>query len=115
MIWIVLLAGIASNAAASVLLKLAFRAPMGSADFVAMLLNWRVVLAISLYGLAFVFYAISVNRLPLNIAHPLFTAGAIILVGIVSGMGMRESFSILHVTGYALLVLGVGLIATAHS
>jgi small multidrug resistance pump len=112
-IWIVLLAGIASNASGSVLLKFAFRVPVSFTDPATMLQNWRVVPATFLYGMAFVLYAIAVNRLPLNIAHPISTAGAIVLVGLVSWLGLRESFSIAQIAGYVLLVVGVALIATA--
>ena len=48
------------------------------------LLNWRLIVSLGCYGLAFLAYAAAVARMPLNIAHPVSTAGAIVLVGMLS-------------------------------
>lgn len=111
--WLLLLAGIAANASASVLVKLAMQPPRrfpSLADPRAALGNWPFWLGLALYGAAFLLYAASLARLPLNVAHPVLTSGAIAAVALLSVVIFREPVYWTTVLGLVLVVAGVGLL-----
>lgn len=111
--WFILLAGIATNAAASVLIKIATlpprRLPSPSAPIEAFA-NWPFWLGLGLYGCAFVIYTAALARLPLNVAHPILTCGAVAAVALCSRFVFHESFHWTNSLGIALVVAGVALI-----
>lgn len=114
MTWLLVILGVLANAAASVLVKLSSDGPLRLSDPVALVTNWKLVLAAASYGVAFLAYAAAVTRLPLNVAHPISTAGAIVVVGLASALMIREAFSPLHWLGYALLLAGIVALALAQ-
>lgn len=114
--WLILLLGIASNASASVLVKMAMMAPRkfpSLSDPMAALSNWPFWLGLVLYGGAFLLYAAALARLPLNVAHPVLTSGAVAAVAVFSALIFREPFHWTTIAGIALVIAGVALI-TAH-
>ncbi|UVL12718.1 SMR family transporter [Pseudomonas atacamensis] len=111
--WLILVFGILSNASASVLVKMAMMPPRKFPSFgdpMAALSNWPFWLGLALYGAAFVLYAAALARLPLNVAHPVLTAGAVATVAVFSVIFFRESFHWTTVAGILLVIAGVGLI-----
>ncbi|WP_041373495.1 hypothetical protein [Phenylobacterium zucineum] len=114
MTWLLIVVGILANAAASVLVKLSSDGPLTLSDPMALAANWRLWLAAASYGVAFLAYAAAVTRLPLNVAHPIATAGAIVVVGAASALMMREAFTPLHWLGYSLLLAGIVALALAR-
>lgn len=111
--WLILLLGIAVNAAASVLVKLAMSHPRKFptlADPAAAISNWPFWLGLVLYGAAFLLYAAALARLPLNVAHPILTSGAIAAVAISSIVIFREPFYWTTGAGILLVIAGVLLI-----
>ncbi|MDO9537604.1 MAG: SMR family transporter [Thermoplasmata archaeon] len=111
--WLILILGIASNASASVLVKMAMMPPRklpSLSDPTGALSNWPFWLGLVLYGAAFLLYAAALARLPLNIAHPLLTAGAVATVAICSFLIFREPFYWTTVAGILLVITGVVLI-----
>ena len=76
----------------------------------AALSNWPFWLGLGLYGAAFLLYAAALARLPLNVAHPVLTSGAIASVALASLLVFREPFHWTTGAGIALVVLGVLLI-----
>lgn len=52
------------------------------ADPLAALSNWPFWLGLGLYGGAFLLYAAALARLPLNVAHPVLTSGAVATVAL---------------------------------
>lgn len=116
--WFILLAGIASNASASVLIKLAMTPPRRFptlSDPTAALTNWLFWLGLGFYGLAFLLYAAALARLPLNVAHPVLTSGAIATVALLSVLLFKEPFYWTTGAGILLVVTGVGLITARVS
>ncbi|KND60128.1 Quaternary ammonium compound-resistance protein SugE [Candidatus Burkholderia verschuerenii] len=108
--WIILALGIASNASASVLVKFAMLPPRkfpSPADPIAALTNWPFWLGLALYGAAFLLYAAALARLPLNVAHPILTSGAIATVALSSVLIFREPFHWTTGAGIGLIVMGV--------
>lgn len=106
--WVIVIAGVLFNAAASMVAKTAppisLAAPLGNFG------NWRLILAVALYGGAFLLYTAALQQLPLNVAHPVSTAGAIVLVGLASSLIFGEPFTPLRIGGYVLLFAGTCLL-----
>lgn len=72
--------------------------------------NWPFWLGLGLYGAAFLLYAAALTRLPLNVAHPILTAGAVAAVALCSVLIFREPFQWTTGVGIALVIAGVVLI-----
>ena len=112
--WIILILGIAANASASILVKLALMPPRkfpSLGDPIAALTNWPFWLGIILYGGAFLLYSAALARLPLNVAHPVLTSGAVATVALLSVLIFREPFHWTTGTGIVLVITGVVFIA----
>lgn len=111
--WLILILGIAANASASVLVKLAMMPPHtfpSLDDPAGALNNWPFWLGVVLYGAAFFLYAAALARLPLNVAHPLLTSGAIATVAVLSFALFREPFHWTTILGIGTVICGVVLI-----
>lgn len=111
--WLILILGVLSNASASVLIKIAMTPPRKFPSLEApleALSNWPLWLGIVLYGAAFLLYAAALARLPMNVAHPLLTAGSIAAVALASALIIREPFYWNTVMGILLVIAGVALI-----
>jgi multidrug transporter EmrE-like cation transporter len=116
--WLILILGIASNASASVLVKIAMMPPRkfpSLNDPIVALSNWPFWLGLGLYGAAFLLYAAALARLPLNVAHPILTAGAVASVAACSLLIFREPFHWTTIAGILLVVAGVVLITVRVS
>jgi len=111
--WLILLVGILANASASVLVKIAMMPPRkfpSLSDPMAAFSNWPFWLGLGLYGGAFLLYAAALARLPLNVAHPILTSGAVATVALFSIFLFREPFHWTTIVGILLVVSGVTLI-----
>jgi len=111
--WLILILGIVSNASASVLVKMAMMPPRkfpSLSEPLAALNNWPFWLGLGLYGAAFLLYAAALTRLPLNVAHPVLTAGAVASVALCSVLIFREPFHWTTGAGIILVIVGVALI-----
>ena len=112
--WIILLLGILANASASILIKYAVTPPRGFPsleDPMAAIKNWPFWLGLTLYGVAFLVYSLALTKLPLNIAHPILTSGAIATVALASVMLFHEPFHWTTGTGIGFIVIGVILLS----
>jgi small multidrug resistance pump len=111
--WLILIMGIAANASASVLIKLAMMPPRqfpSLRDPWSAMSNWPFWLGVGLYGAAFLLYATALTRLPLNVAHPVLTAGAVAAVALLSVVLFKETFYWTTGLGIFLVIAGVVLI-----
>lgn len=111
--WLILVLGIAANASASVLVKMAMMPPRkfpSLSEPMAALSNWPFWLGLGLYGAAFLLYAAALARLPLNVAHPVLTTGAVAAVALLSVLIFREPFHWTTAAGILLVIAGVVLI-----
>ncbi|CDS53107.1 small multidrug resistance protein [Polaromonas sp. CG9_12] len=112
--WLILILGIAANASASVLVKMAMMPPRqfpSLSNPTAALSNWPFWLGLGLYGAAFLLYAAALTRLPLNVAHPVLTSGAIATVALLSVLIFREQFYWTTGAGILLVIAGVAMIS----
>ncbi len=113
--WLILFLGIVANASASVLIKLAVMPPRKFptlSDPMGAFSNWPFLLGLALYGVTFLLYAAALSRLPLNVAHPVLTSGAVATVALCSVLIFREPFYWTTGTGILLIIAGVVLITT---
>jgi multidrug transporter EmrE-like cation transporter len=113
--WLILILGIVSNASASVLVKMSMMPPRkfpSLNDPMAALSNWPFWFGLGLYGAAFLLYAAALARLPLNVAHPILTAGAVATVALSSIVILREPFHWTTGAGVVLIITGVVMITT---
>ena len=111
--WLILIIGIAANASASVLVKMAMMPPRkfpSLSDPWAALSNWPFWLGLGLYGAAFLLYAAALARLPLNVAHPVLTSGAVAAVALLSVLIFKEPFHWTTGAGILMVIAGVALI-----
>ncbi|WP_211945524.1 EamA family transporter [Cupriavidus yeoncheonensis] len=115
--WLILILGITTNASASVLIKMAMIPPRRFptlSDPMAFVLNWPFWSGLSLYGGAFLLYAAALARLPLNVAHPILTSGAVATVALFSFFIFGEPIHWTAGVGILLVIAGVVLI-TVHA
>ncbi len=111
--WLILVLGIAANASASVLIKMAMMPPRkfpSLAEPLVALSNWPFWLGLALYAAAFLLYAAALARLPLNVAHPVLTSGAVATVAFFSALLFDEPFHWTTGAGILLVIAGVALI-----
>lgn len=111
--WIILLLGIIANAAASILIKVSMTPPKKLSlllNPLAALENWPFWLGLIFYCAAFLLYVVALARLPLHVAHPILTSGAIASVALLSIIFLRESFHWTTGAGIFLLIAGITLI-----
>lgn len=114
--WFILILGIILNASASVLIKIAMTYPRkfpSLSDPLMIFTNWPFWFGLFLYGGAFLFYAAALARFPLNVAHPVLTAGAIASVALYSMMVLKEPFYWTTGVGILLVIVGVSLITAS--
>ena len=112
--WLIVLLGIAANASASLLIKFAMLPPRSFPSLAKpaeALVNWPFWLGLVLYGVAFLLYALALTKLPLNVAHPILTSGAIAAVALLSVLLLHEPFHWNTAAGVALVIFGVVLIS----
>lgn len=111
--WMILILGIAANASASVLVKISTMAPRkvpSLTDPIAALGNWPFWLGLVLYGGTFMVYAVALTKLPLNVVHPVMTAGTVAAIALCSGLIFREPFHWTTCAGILLVIAGVGFL-----
>lgn len=108
-LWLFLLCGIGTNAFASIAMKWAVAPPrtIDGTNLPALLANGYLWLGAFFYGFAFLFYLLALTRLPLHIAHPILTAGAIATVALASAFLFDERLTPMTLVGIALIMIGV--------
>lgn len=101
--------GILFNGGASVALKVGMSKPHESMmDLAANVWLWSGMV---LYVLAFGIYAKALQMLPLNLAHPVMTGGAIVTVSLASWLWLSEAWSLPRVAGVGLMLAGMFLLS----
>lgn len=105
--------GIVSNAVASVLIKYAMlpERNVSISEPFSIIFNIHLCLGLFFYGIAFLLYALTLQRLPLNVTHPVLTCGAISMVAVLSAILFGESFTVQKIAGVVLVAVGVILIS----
>lgn len=115
--WLILFLGIIANASASILIKVSMSPPRKLPSIhnpLTLFTNSPFITGLALYGIALLLYTAALARLPLNVAHPILTAGAISVVALSSVIIFHEPLPWTTGAGILCILLGVALI-TAHS
>jgi small multidrug resistance pump len=108
--------GIAANATASVLIKVAGEKRTGATASSESIWGSPTIAMSSglfFYGITFVMYALALQRLPLHIAHPVMTAGAVAVVALASSLLFNARMPGPTILGIGLIVIGVVLIGSS--
>ncbi|HEY8097159.1 MAG TPA: EamA family transporter [Methylobacter sp.] len=112
--WLILIFGIISQASASVMVKMAmtppYKFPNLDDSIRSVVSNYPFWLGLVLYAVAFLFYAAALARLPLNVASPVLTSGAVVTVTMLSVLIFREPFYWTTAAGIVLMIAGIALI-----
>ncbi|MDR2892125.1 MAG: EamA family transporter [Deltaproteobacteria bacterium] len=107
--WWIIIAGILSNTAANTVLKYAMLRPFSKTTPLIweVLSNIYLLAGIFLYAIAFVFYALALKCIPLSVAYPVMTSGAMLLVAMISIFFFREPFTWKTTLGVLFIICGV--------
>lgn len=71
------------------------------------------VAGLALGGVNAFFYTRSLNRIHLNVAYPIFSAGSILLVALASVLIFSETFSLKQGLGIGAVLVGIVLVTSA--
>lgn len=111
--WLILALAVAFNASASIFVKLAVQSPR-QMPTINNIFSWfssgPLWLGLFCYGLAFIMYTIVLSKMPLNVAYPILTVGAIAVVAVASVIIFDEKFSYFAMAGTMLIIAGVIMI-----
>jgi multidrug transporter EmrE-like cation transporter len=117
--WVLILLGVAMNAAAQLLLKTATRPLAAFTLFnVDTLMKSVAILALSVpFWAGMMCYAVSIcvwlaalSKAPVSVAYPMLSLGYVV-VAAVSAMWLGESLTLMKVSGIALICAGVLLVS----
>jgi multidrug transporter EmrE-like cation transporter len=122
---IALVVALSLNAAANLFIKFGMRAidlemaatsgsPLdgGLLGLVRLLLrHWVLLLGLGCFALNVVFYAFSLQKLPISIAYPVMVATGFAIIVAVAGMVLKERLSVMQWVGVAAILVGVTLVA----
>ena len=112
--WIVVALAICANTVAALFIKMAAspdRSMPSLNPFNLALTNWPLWLGLICYGMALILYIVALATLPVSVAHPIITAGAIAAVSSSAFLFFGERITVLGIIGIILVAFGVGLIA----
>jgi undecaprenyl phosphate-alpha-L-ara4N flippase subunit ArnE len=79
-------------------------------NLVALLTNWRFLLAGFLYALSMVFYVLVLREVPISVAYPL-TSMNYIWAALLSKRYLKENVDVWRWSGIGLIIVGIVLLA----
>lgn len=74
--------------------------------------NGWLVGGMILFGISFLVYLFALSKSQLNIAYPIFVSAGVIIISLASYFLFKETLSWLQISGVALIILGIFLLAT---
>lgn len=102
------------NSVANILLKLGAERGLslsGGLPAIAQA-NWQALLGLVIFALNIVFYFLALRALPLSVAYPVMVAMSFLIVNSYALFALRESVTTGQYVGYALIVIGLTLVAS---
>lgn len=114
-VYIIFAAAIFLNALANILIKVGMvkiSAPKNGIELVLKAITSPAIIfgILSFIG-ALIFYSQVLSKLNLSVAYPIMTIMGFLIVISVSAVILKESISALQVVGFAIMLLGVWLVA----
>jgi multidrug transporter EmrE-like cation transporter len=76
-----------------------------------LILNPSLIIGAACYFFSLVCYIFVLRRLNLNVAYPLLVSCSIMIVGVMSKLLLKETFSPVHIVGYCLIFAGIFMLA----
>ena len=95
--------------AANLLLKIGVSSGASGQPLLAHLFNWRVLLGLSSFGVAALFYALLMRWVPLNVATS-FASAQYVAVIVASAVILAEPIERAQVLGITLIAAGIAVI-----
>jgi multidrug transporter EmrE-like cation transporter len=120
---VALIVALSLNAAANLMIKFGMRgidlelngSSMMSGGLLGlirlMLRHWVLLAGLACFALNVVFYAFSLQKLPISVAYPIMVASGFGIIVTVAGMMLGERLSVVQWVGVAAILLGVALVA----
>jgi multidrug transporter EmrE-like cation transporter len=103
------------NSLANILIKLGMKKVSGQGDALSMMrkavIEPAFIGGIVCFGLALAAYSMVLSKLNLSIAYPINVSLGLILVVLVSALFLKESITLLQISGFFLIIAGVWLVA----
>ncbi|MGC4067862.1 MAG: SMR family transporter [Polyangiaceae bacterium] len=76
-----------------------------------LLRHWVLLLGLGCFALNVVFYAFSLQKLPISIAYPVMVTTGFAIIVTVAGVVLKERLSLMQWVGVAAILIGVTLVA----
>lgn len=98
------------NSAANILLKIGSGQGIILDSFNPFFLvknNIYLILGFIFFVLNALFYFFALKNIPLSLAYPIMVTMSLILIGSYASIFLGEQFTIYHILGYGLIILGV--------
>ncbi|HNT00380.1 MAG TPA: SMR family transporter [Polyangiaceae bacterium] len=120
---IALLAALALNATANLLIKFGMRGidleldgasalDGGLLGLIKLLLrHWQVLAGLACFALNVVFYAFALQKLPISVAYPIMVTTGFAIIVTVAGWKLHESLTVYQWIGVVTILIGVALVA----
>ena len=87
------------------------KSPRGVIDLgLSMLKSLNVLGALAMFGIAFFLWTWVLSKMQLNIAYPIAVAVQLILLGLGSWFLLKESMSVVQITGIFIIIFGIFLL-----
>ena len=106
------------NSAANVLIKLGSKNMSSQKSiygiFKFFCLNIPLLVGLLFFGLSFIIYAYILSKVNLNIAYPILISICFVMVNLGAFVFFNEKFSILHITGLVVILLGIWIISLGN-
>ncbi len=109
-VYIYFILGAFFNALAAYLIKISFHNAQSIFDIVLKGPSKElglIILALSSFFCAFIFYGLVLSKTNLSIAQPVFNALSILFVVIISILLLNEPFSFKYLIGIVLIIIGI--------
>ena len=109
--YILLTIAFTANAAANILIKAGMRELDGRTGLMDYASNGYLWGGVTSFGVALIFYSLTLAKMPLAIAYPLMTAFGFVIVLLASAFLFGEKLGPMQYGGLALILVGVVLAA----
>ncbi|MEK7176076.1 MAG: SMR family transporter [Patescibacteria group bacterium] len=108
-----LLIALAFNAGANILLKIGAMSDKGT-GIRALLENPYAIAGVAIFASNVYFYIQALRVLPISLVYPIITAAGFLIINSYGILMLKEPVSILSVTGYVLIIVGITLLAVSY-
>lgn len=113
--WLLLVLSLSLNASGNVIAKYAMKEAPANANFSSLILftvtNWKVLLSMACFSVAFGGYAMVLTKMDLSLAYPIMTTGGFLIILVASFFLFSEHISVMRIIGFLIVIVGIWLIS----